>query len=723
MKDRICTLSKNDLKDLVKTYRIPLDLHTRLPDVRFTMDRLPTDAIGIYSEFLWFSCVRVPFSTFLLFVLKYFKVHISQLVPLGLNKVVSFEVVCRDLNIVPTVTLFCVFQCLCKQGDWFSFSKCRNTEDVLMDDGPSILKKWKDKFFLIDRKAVPDYLTWRHSCSCVSDDLPFDGYDWDDVQRICARLIYLREIREEVLVHSGLSSVWFNKECYLVFQRIDDNAEMRIYDFMTLPSWSDAKIVEESHHLSLSLLERVPSHTTALASEGAIIPLPTPDEIAASLPNHCLAKKSKGPSLAEGVNEADLGDLRVELEDRLERDEGVSMRAVSAPIPRLAKRLGAPHFIAVASVFEPSHVGTSTFTPTSGCSLSLGGAVASGLAGKSGAQMDEYDRIPDDDFGTATRGEKIYLKLFPLASGPYHMPYPYEGVSSPLYTREEWKGPHAPECNVLCKDIFKDPDVCRKALDQTISLAELRRTESLLPLELSNHVNVLSSLLVSHGYELNSRYTNLVSSRAHLQEKLDKKKGDVELLRSEVTSLDNKLENLQSDYDALVKRIGSCVLRGMLHLRRDLQNELVLERSKSQGYKDVMDGLKEEVTQFVTSDVEGIVRKLLSSDEFHTALAHVASLGINYGVERGLCIRHTDVEFEAAVQKVFNFHVGAKADFDKALDDFPTTPFPFLSKIVAASEGSLSDVAQIMPDKFVRSATSVAAAPSCANEAPEQVPP
>ncbi|GKD50030.1 hypothetical protein Tco_1279006, partial [Tanacetum coccineum] len=45
-----------------------------------------------------------------------------------------------------------------------------------------------------------------------------------------------------------------------------------IYDFMTLPSWSDAKTVEEPHHLSLPMLERVPSHITALAMEGAIIP-------------------------------------------------------------------------------------------------------------------------------------------------------------------------------------------------------------------------------------------------------------------------------------------------------------------------------------------------------------------------------------------------------------------------------------------------------------------
>ncbi|GJT11806.1 hypothetical protein Tco_0858848 [Tanacetum coccineum] len=484
-------------------------------------------------------------------------------------------------------------------------------------------------------------------------------------------------MRDKVLVRSGLSFVWFNEECDPIFRRVDDNAEMSIYDFMTLPSWSDAKIAEESHHLSLLLLERVPSHTTVLTTEGAIIPLPTLDEIVASLPD-------------SRTDETNLADLCTEIEDSLKRDEGVSTRVVSAFTLRLGKRLGAPPSIVVVSASEPSHVGTSAPASTSGCSLSLGGVIASGRVRKSGA---EYDQIPDDDFGTATRGEEIDLTLFPLAPGPYHMSYLYEGVSSPLYTREEWNGPHAPERSILCKDIFKDSDVCRKALDRTITPAELRRTESLLPLELSNRVNVLSALLVSHGYELNSRYANLVSSKANLQEKFDKKKGDVKLLRSEVTSLDKEL----TQTDAKLSEQALTV--------RDLHNELVLEKSKSQEYKDVMGGLREEVTQFVGSGVESLVRKLLSSDEFYAALARVASLGINYGVDRGLRMGRTDAEFEADVQKVSNFHVGVKVDFDKALDDFPTTPFPFLRKIVAASEGSLFDVAQMLPDKFVRSAT------------------
>ncbi|GJV56740.1 hypothetical protein Tco_1457745 [Tanacetum coccineum] len=261
-------------------------------------------------------------------------------------------------------------------------------------------------------------------------------------------------------------------------------------------------------------------------------------------------------------------------------------RLASAPIPCLGKRLGPPPSIAVVSASEPFHIMTLGHASISGRSLYFGvacglfSAAVSGHAGMSRAEVlwrqvylldilarsalardVEYDQILEDDFGSATHSEEINLTLFPLAPGSYHVPYPYEGVSSPLYTKKEWDRPYISECNILCKDIFKDPDVRRKALDRTITPAELRRTKSLLPLELSNRVNVLSALLVSPGYELNSRYTNLVSFSAHLQEKLDKKKGDVKLLHSEVTSCKEIVM-------LWVRRIRSCALRGMLLLRR-----------------------------------------------------------------------------------------------------------------------------------------------------------
>nr|GEV24414.1 hypothetical protein [Tanacetum cinerariifolium] len=524
MKKHVSILSKSDLEDLVKTFRIPLDLHLCFLDSTYTMDRLPSDAICIYSEFLRFFGVCIPFTTFFLSVLKYFK---------------------------------------------------------------------KSKFFLIDRGAILDHLTWRHSHSCVFNDLPVDGYDQNDVEWLRVCLIRLRERREE----------------------------------------SDAKIVEEPHYISEPLLERVPTHTTAPAVEDALIPLPTPDEVVAAQPRGALHKTSKGPSQVRTrsalvtVFEPSQSSKKRRLKKRASklflRDEGTSIRDASVPKPRLSKRLGHPPLVVVARGSRPAHVGTSALA---GYGLSLGAKdmrrqmdPLDALARSALSRDAEYDKIPKDDFGTATRGEEIELTLFPLAPGPYHMPYLYEGVSSPLYTKEEWDGPHAPECNILCKDIFKDPDVCRKALDQTITPAEFRRTESLLLLELSNRINVLSALLVYHGYELNSCYTDLVASKVRLQEKFDRKRGML-----------------------------NCFVRRLLLWIKSL-------------------------------------RRLLSSDEFHAALAHVGSLGINYGVKRGLHMGRTDADFDAAARKVSNFHIGAEGEFNKAFVAFPTTLFPFLGKVVAVA--------------------------------------
>nr|GEV83611.1 hypothetical protein [Tanacetum cinerariifolium] len=81
----VSRLKDTELDTLISTYDIPLDLKPRLPDPNFRMINLPArdTATGIYSRIFDTSGVRIPFSSFLLPVLKYLKVHISQLVPLG----------------------------------------------------------------------------------------------------------------------------------------------------------------------------------------------------------------------------------------------------------------------------------------------------------------------------------------------------------------------------------------------------------------------------------------------------------------------------------------------------------------------------------------------------------------------------------------------------------------------------------------------------------------
>ncbi|GJS29361.1 hypothetical protein Tco_0489981 [Tanacetum coccineum] len=188
-------------------------------------------AIGIYSRIFDSLGVRIPFSSFLLAVLKYFKVHISQLVPLGLSKVITFEVLCRSLNIEPTVTLFWVFQRLSKQGDWFSFAKREGSAPVCME---------------------------RHPDSCITNKIP-TNFNQDHVDRLKAHIVKLRDIPEGVLVRSGLSRVWRNPMCDPVLRR-SDNTVMSIHDFLCMPSLQRTTIREEPHELGTSILVAKADH-------------------------------------------------------------------------------------------------------------------------------------------------------------------------------------------------------------------------------------------------------------------------------------------------------------------------------------------------------------------------------------------------------------------------------------------------------------------------------
>ncbi|GJR22053.1 hypothetical protein Tco_0970580 [Tanacetum coccineum] len=84
-------LTQDDLNELIIKYKIPRDLHPWLPSEEFVMSEIPDDAIGVYHRVFDFFGVRIPFSSFLLSLIKHYKVHFSQLGPLALNKVVTFE--------------------------------------------------------------------------------------------------------------------------------------------------------------------------------------------------------------------------------------------------------------------------------------------------------------------------------------------------------------------------------------------------------------------------------------------------------------------------------------------------------------------------------------------------------------------------------------------------------------------------------------------------------
>ncbi|GJT75340.1 hypothetical protein Tco_1042065 [Tanacetum coccineum] len=256
-------LTSSELKSVIEEYSIPMNLHPRLPPLGMTIDRLPSWHIGLYIKQLEQGGLRVPFSSFFLAVVKHFGVHVSQLVPMGVNRVTIFEIRCMILDVRPTVSLFRVFYKLCKQGHWFYFENKtgRGTRKCFKEVTTS-LKGWKKKFFLIDRRAIPDAMPWRHGDTDLHDDFR-SSFDQDDVDRLSEFLVPLRLPPRHLLYMCGLTTVCRHPELSYNIKDQDKNV-ISIDIFLKLPTWTGTivskgdPIPEDQHpkpRVTLPLLE------------------------------------------------------------------------------------------------------------------------------------------------------------------------------------------------------------------------------------------------------------------------------------------------------------------------------------------------------------------------------------------------------------------------------------------------------------------------------------
>ncbi|GKF25539.1 hypothetical protein Tco_0081433, partial [Tanacetum coccineum] len=86
-------------------------------------------------------------------VLRYFRIHISQLSPFGAARVSHFEVLTRVLDLAPSVTVFRAFYTRTYSDGLFSFAK-RSTSSPSCFPKPPV-KNWSDHFFWVDAKVFP----------------------------------------------------------------------------------------------------------------------------------------------------------------------------------------------------------------------------------------------------------------------------------------------------------------------------------------------------------------------------------------------------------------------------------------------------------------------------------------------------------------------------------------------------------------------------------------
>ncbi|MFS8005647.1 hypothetical protein Hanom_Chr13g01239801 [Helianthus anomalus] len=125
----------------------------------------PAGYVTMWADFFGDCNLRLPLTVFVVEVLEWYKIHISQLSPLGMIRIRNFESTFRALGIEPAVGDFRRFYQMTVSLGFFSFRQ-RDGSPKLMTP-PNGMTKWKTKFFYIKAAAIVANMTFRNATETI----------------------------------------------------------------------------------------------------------------------------------------------------------------------------------------------------------------------------------------------------------------------------------------------------------------------------------------------------------------------------------------------------------------------------------------------------------------------------------------------------------------------------------------------------------------------------
>ncbi|KAF5774995.1 hypothetical protein HanRHA438_Chr13g0617361 [Helianthus annuus] len=238
MSESVSILTQHQLDKFVREYRIPLDLNPVLPSKDETIYPFRQGKFPLYTRVFNFANYRVPFSVFLIRVLQFFRVHICQVNSFGLSRINHFEISCRGQDRRPDLNVFRYFYEFITAGDWYTFAHRKGIPPPSSDERSS-LKNWKDNFFWLDDRCLPEDMRWRFKDQSMSFDL---GEDFTFDQELARALIEhkspIRPLHEHFLLLGRVCFSWSQGDRdWPVIRRKCDRVVMSLRDALMVPSF------------------------------------------------------------------------------------------------------------------------------------------------------------------------------------------------------------------------------------------------------------------------------------------------------------------------------------------------------------------------------------------------------------------------------------------------------------------------------------------------------
>ncbi|GJT73058.1 hypothetical protein Tco_1032344 [Tanacetum coccineum] len=221
------------VENFCNDYYIPDEVHPVAPGRDKTITQFPEGKVGVYTRFFDYCGYRIPFTKFLMAVLRYFRIHISQLSPFGAARVSHFEVLTRVLDLAPSVTVFRAFYTRTYSDGLFSFAKRSPSSPSCFPKPPDSIKNWSDHFFWVDAKVFPIPVSLYVGGALEKDPAPHLTARQEQTVRLLENnKAPFRRYPECFLCLVGLSPYYpFDENTYPAFEG-PDGKDMGLLDFI-----------------------------------------------------------------------------------------------------------------------------------------------------------------------------------------------------------------------------------------------------------------------------------------------------------------------------------------------------------------------------------------------------------------------------------------------------------------------------------------------------------
>ncbi|GKB34274.1 hypothetical protein Tco_0879216 [Tanacetum coccineum] len=297
-----------------------------------------------------------------------------------------------------------------------------------------------------------------------------------------------------------------------------------------------------------------------------------------------------------------------------------------------------------------------------------------------------------------TVGDVLERDLLPFVPGPYYTPYPYDegSRSESPHTKDDWEEFHKVNLGLQKKELYKDPKVCRTALDRFPTPAETHWLREISSVELSDRMSVLQCQFITHGSMLNARYDHSLRNVERLSKQCAQQMHTIKRLRSDLKQQNGSSVHANEEVSRLTAELG--VLKSKCKATQHKLNSWDRKHRKYRNERDALAIEKEKIEEELVGTKSQLEHRERQAGEIQDSIASSFSHISLYLFESSL-----RVEFRGLSQRIAGFIPDAKEKFDRVVAAFPDTTFPFLDKVSQNSQSSLQDIARPETDRVTSS--------------------